>query len=73
MKGSGNRCRCESQYIYIFFQLLYFLFVGDSKSLFFVYDKQPQILEGNILGQHSMGSDHNIYKAPFLYACPWRS
>ena len=44
MKGSWNGSRSQSQNINILFQLLDFLLMGNTETLFLVNDQKPQIL-----------------------------
>ena len=65
MKGTRDWCCRKRQHIYIFLQLLDLLLMMDTKTLFLVNDQKPQIFEFQIITEHPVGTDNNIYQAFF--------
>ena len=65
MQSTRNRRCCQSQHIYILFQLLDFLFMRNPETLFLIDDQKSKVLKLYILRQDSMCSDNYIYLSLF--------
>ncbi len=63
VQGAGDGGGGEGEDIHLGAQLFELLFVAHAKALLFVDDQQPQILEGDVLAQQTVGADDQVHLA----------